>query len=404
MKTQTNPSHKITPIEGLRGYLALAVILQHLIGEGGYGSKHPILGNIGSLAVKCFIIISGFVIFFLIDTRSEPYPAYITRRFFRIFPIMTVLFTASIFCSILGYHSVQQLAAMGWRSPQDLAVQTQGYLSCWQYLPFHVLAHLTALHGLIPDRVLPFAPVAFLGPAWSLSLEWQFYLIAPLWYCFFTTESIWKKTTMYAFCLICILCSNHFFSWYNFNRAAVPFYIEYFFFGIISYFLYKTLLRDGIRTGSVFPVVVLISLAVYKSSGRGMDLFPFLFWASFFALILEPPTSVFARYVTPVFTNPISLWLGKISYSIYLSHALVLIVVQWALLSLFPHATKAQNFLMLASLTIAFTILASAILYYSIEAPFIKLGSRVIEGKTIDAFIGRLIPLKNYKSEADKSS
>lgn len=356
MKTQINPSHKLTPIEGLRGYLALAVILQHVAFAAGCDGAHPILRNIGSLAVKCFVIISGFVIFFLIDTRPEPYKIYITRRFFRIFPILAVLYAASIFCSILAYHTLQQCSASGWFTPQEIAEQTQEYLSCWKNLPAHVLAHLFMLHGLIPQKILPYSSVAFLGPAW-------------------------KGAMMYAFCLVCILGCNHFFSWLNNpNDAALPFYLEFFFFGIVSYFLYKMLVHHDIRQRAAFPVAVLLCLVVYKWSDPGTGLIPFLLWASFFALMVEPTASVSARFVTPVFTNPVSLWLGKVSYSIYLSHTLVLIVVQWALFSLFPHASQAQHFLMLASLTIVLTVLASGFLYYLIEAPFIKLGSRLVKG------------------------
>jgi peptidoglycan/LPS O-acetylase OafA/YrhL len=78
----------------------------------------------------------------------------------------------------------------------------------------------------------------------------------------------------------------------------------------------------------------------------------------------------------------------------YLSHALVLVLVQWTLFLLFPQATQAQHFLMLAPLTIVFTILASAILYYSIEAPFIKLGSKVAKGKTMEFLTSSLKGLK----------
>jgi peptidoglycan/LPS O-acetylase OafA/YrhL len=397
MKTQIKPSHKVLPIEGLRGYLALAVILQHLIYAAGYDNSHPFLKVIGSLAVKVFIIISGFVIFFLIDTRKEPYQTYIARRFFRLFPILAVLFAASVFCLILAGNSLQQCVAAGLLTPDGYADQIRVFRSCWQNLPFHVLAHLTMLHGLIPDKVLPYSSVAFLGPAWSLSLEWQFYLIAPLWYSLFTTASVWKKGAMYVFCLACILGSKHFFPSYNINDAAILFYVEFFLFGIISYFLYRSL-NDRDRQSSIFPSVVLICLVVYKSSGRGMDLFPFLFWASFFALLIEPPACFFARCINPVFTNSVSLWLGKVSYSIYLSHALVLTLVQWALLTLFPHATQARHFLMLAPLTVLITIGTSAILYYSIEAPFMKFGSKMAKGKAADASAEKLTQVKTDRS------
>ncbi len=44
----------------------------------------------------------------------------------------------------------------------------------------HLLAHLTLTHGLIPQSALPYAYVTLLGPAWSLSTEWQFYVLIGL--------------------------------------------------------------------------------------------------------------------------------------------------------------------------------------------------------------------------------
>jgi peptidoglycan/LPS O-acetylase OafA/YrhL len=46
----------------------------------------------------------------------------------------------------------------------------------WQ----HVVAHLTMLHGAISNNLLPWSDYAFNSPAWSISVEWQFYLLAPL--------------------------------------------------------------------------------------------------------------------------------------------------------------------------------------------------------------------------------
>lgn len=48
------------------------------------------------------------------------------------------------------------------------------------------MAHLFLLHGIFPNGVLNEAQYLFNPSAWSLSLEWQFYLIAPLvigWMC-----------------------------------------------------------------------------------------------------------------------------------------------------------------------------------------------------------------------------
>jgi peptidoglycan/LPS O-acetylase OafA/YrhL len=46
------------------------------------------------------------------------------------------------------------------------------------FFSWHLLAHITLMHGLIPQGVLPWAYITLLGPAWSLSTEWQFYVAA----------------------------------------------------------------------------------------------------------------------------------------------------------------------------------------------------------------------------------
>ena len=70
-------------------------------------------------------------------------------------------------------------AGMPWIGPNSAAQMTwsDGWPASW--MP-ELAAHLTMLHGLFPNGVLPDVWVSFLGAAWSLSTEWQFYALVAL--------------------------------------------------------------------------------------------------------------------------------------------------------------------------------------------------------------------------------
>ena len=80
------------------------------------------------------------------------------------------------------------------------------------------------------------------------------------------------------------------------------------------------------------------------------------------------------RIVSSLFTNRIAQGLGRISYGIYLSHMLLLAIVQYALLRWAPDLGRAAHFGVLLALTAAGTIVASAFLYRYLEAPGILAG------------------------------
>lgn len=163
---------KILPLEGLRGVMAWWVVLGHL--SLAMGWNLPVIDRNG-LAVDVFIVLSGFVIAGLIDRRSEPFAPYITRRVFRLAPLYLVVLLISA-----ALLPVQQFA---WETLPDTA-RNAGRIELVRLaldnLPAHLAVHLPLAQGIVPNRVLPQAAFTILGQAWSISLEMQFYLIAPL--------------------------------------------------------------------------------------------------------------------------------------------------------------------------------------------------------------------------------
>ena len=150
---------RIQEFEGLRGGLAWWVVFFHLgMMVGSDPAQRTKFENLvvlgGWQGVEQFIILSGFVIAVLLDARRERYLVYIVRRFFRLAPVYYVLLVYAV--------------AITWAQGVHIDRPLE-----------QILVHLTMLHGLIPDEVLKGSPNAFVHPAWSISVEWQFYLIAP---------------------------------------------------------------------------------------------------------------------------------------------------------------------------------------------------------------------------------
>ena len=176
-------NQRFNEIVGLRFYLAVWVAIGHGMQLAGYIHRsNPITSFLlnGEDAVAVFMIISGFVIAHLLTTSREAYVPYIVRRFFRLYP-------AFVLCSLLGYFLIEPWAQLTAASPWSNVKGWTAYADAIQgiaasqreHLAAHLIAHATMLHGMIPREVLPYAARTLLPAAWSISLEWQFYLVAP---------------------------------------------------------------------------------------------------------------------------------------------------------------------------------------------------------------------------------
>lgn len=319
---------RIEMLEGVRGILAMWVLTGHLLFFLGMFSVLPqdltwwmravVLIKDGDAPVALFMILSGFVISHLVLTGRETYKVYITRRFLRLFP-------AFVCCLLLGVLASPMQSAMhdlpwgkeGWTNHQAMLAGQHR-----EYAVQNILAHLTMLHGLVPQSWWPDSTGAFLGVGWSISTEWQFYLIAP--FLIWLIGRHWGFTVL-ALVVILLLpvfqFINFFSAFENESRSLLLFHIQYFFIGMVSYRIWRKC-RDYLRArkaplemqGLVLCGAVYAFFVPHPSTGIWVFLFACLLQVS-----LMPPGPE-ARIVEAVFCSGIARFLGRISYSIYLVH------------------------------------------------------------------------------------
>ena len=372
---------RISQIEGLRAYLAIWVVLDHVISLSGYdaGQLSGITKALrsGWYAVDVFIIISGFVIFYLLDHKRESYKAYIARRFFRLWPLFFFLFLVAIPVSILSLDNFNQVQTLFPHSVVGDGVTASRIASWWEHLGTHLLLHIPMLHGTVPDSLLPYAPSAFLGPAWSISLEMQFYLIAPLVFAYVTSGRRYSGIITSAIVLVIFLLSERLPKVQS--GAFLPMHIEYFYVGCLSYFGYKAATNHGLNF-SLFPLATALAVLLFVLSGNQLNLLPICIWIVFYSLLLDTIDSsrrTYATYASWLFENQTAQYLGKISYSIYLVHSVVIAFAQGLILYAMPTLSQQEHLGALAVTTCIATVGAAHFLFRFIERPGIQLGNRV---------------------------
>ncbi|MBW4691600.1 MAG: acyltransferase [Lyngbya sp. HA4199-MV5] len=379
---KTFTMHRITEFEGLRSILAWWVVLAHMLQACGFKPQNlPRLFSkviSAGYAVDIFIILSGFVIFLLLDVnRNKNYRQFIIERFFRIYPLFITAFFAAI--ALLPLR-VAVLKNGQWNNLEYAATILQQAQNAYDYFIFHVVTHLTLLHGIFPDELLPSSSVAFLGPVWSLSLEWQFYLIAPFLILYMGRSWIASFSILGTIFIVRKLVSDLSFGY----GAFLPLKMEFFLIGIFSYYAYKFTQLNPKLIQKAFPVLPIglvlgiLLLCFFPRNIAEMAL-PTEIWlialCAAIAQSLQIKHSLF-NAVARVLNHPILQHLGKVSYSTYVTHVFVFWVVMWVAMTIAPGIDRGSMLIVLSSIGTLGVLALSFALYYGIEKPFIQIGKR----------------------------
>lgn len=307
MSHAASPS-KLVELDTLRGLMAMWVCLDHAAFLSGLPSLH------GQLAVSVFIVLSGFAITTSILARPTTYFNFISRRFFRIYPVYLIGLILGIFTS---QHYSNLLHSLPWtdqvRAAEFVVWEQSERSMFWA----HLVAHLTLSHGLIPNDLLPGAAFAFNAPGWSLSLEWQFYLVAPALVALVLradAKPIVLASLMFVFLALNFVSEGRF----PLVPSFLPQQIGLFFIGILTAIY---LPRMGNRM-LVCASVLLVSIsAMYHAL-----IVPAVAWS---VVIIGPRLRPeIAVLFAPFRWRPLVAF-GEASYGFYILHMPILIVVGW---------------------------------------------------------------------------
>ena len=356
-------SKRIDEFEGMRGPLALWVVLGHAANMMVLAVPAPLPRDLsGRSAVDVFIMLSGFVITLLLVEKREPFAPYLVRRFFRLFPVFFVCLVLS--AALIPVATDALLAA-----PETPA--TPGRLRLLGYasdnLVAHFLAHLTMLHGLL-DPVLQGATFTIVGQAWSISVEWQFYIWAP-----FVVRLFVQRKWLWALPVAAVPAL--YFAGAT-GSGFLSAHVHLFAIGMATYVLWRRLSSGALQWSALH--VAGLSLAVLAVGWWILDRPAIVIWAIGSHIVLAKAAGVDGpaeRAASSMLTSRPMMWLGRISYSVYLAHMIVL----YPLLALCNRlrTTPGQQALCLGVGGVAGTLLLSAVLFRWVEIPGMRLGTQL---------------------------
>lgn len=289
-------------LDGLRGVLAVYVMLGHAL---PFTVLPPwAIGWLshGQAAVDLFFCLSGLVVINSLERFGYRAGPFLLARARRLLPVYWL---------VLGLGSL----VIAWGSPlQEMAWVKPGSAPAsdfWEIGPpgafwWHFAAHVLLLQGVVPAGVLPWVYVTLLGPAWSLSAEWQFYGVMAA--AMRPGRLVWFAGGMAAVAVLYRVGAEWLPDGWQFSRAFLPDAAGYFALGLASAVWVRD--RDAAPLVAVFLVVV--GLGVWSGEpSRGLI-------AMGWVVVLAAQFVEGIPVLPWVLDRPAVRFLGAVSYPLYL--------------------------------------------------------------------------------------
>jgi peptidoglycan/LPS O-acetylase OafA/YrhL len=348
-------TNRLLFIDSLRGFAAVYVLLFHsvLIPDPHIPYPNfikPFILN-GFVGVTLFFVISAFTLCYTLDGKqydTSGVKKFFVRRVFRIVP----LYYLWLFIVLVMY---------------------------WSAFPKRNLI----LYGLFGYNFVPGEQEGQVWASWTLGVEMVFYLIFP--FIFRYTKSL-KKALLF----LCITLAISFLHRYLISLTDPSIKTKYniyfsifsqmpvFATGIISYFVFKKL-RDSRTLGVWILWSSLLVFVGFPYFVQTEDLFEvYLMMIVFGSLLIG-----LSLYQPKIFVNKFSVFLGLISYSLYLNHPRIVFYLSplYKRVAAFNFG-DAASFLICSTITLILVICISYVTFKLIEEPGMRLGRMIINRMT----------------------
>jgi peptidoglycan/LPS O-acetylase OafA/YrhL len=312
----------------LRTILALAVVVFH---------SYKIFGLRmcgGQIAVELFYMISGFYMALILNEKYvglKNYKKFIYSRFLRIFPVYWFVLVLVFFVCLISYF--------GFNNPLYLSRYINNYnglsLQTISYFIFENIAVIgqDVLYFMRIDEnyqphltynVLSYKHTGYqyllVPQAWTISLEFMFYLIAP----FLVTKKIkWQIGLVLLGISVKVIFSKiYYLSFDPWTYRFFPFEFAYFMSGSISYFLFKKIEFASIR--KIYGLILLICLCLCVFLFDEIPVNDSMKKTSLLFFCFTSMPFIFLSFKD----SKIDRSIGDYSFSLYIGHHLIVCVLR----------------------------------------------------------------------------
>jgi peptidoglycan/LPS O-acetylase OafA/YrhL len=353
-------------LNGIRCIAAFLVVFHHLEqAKGAFGIVsfygNPIVQHAGRLGVGLFFVLSGFLItYLLLDEKGRlgnvDAKKFYLRRVFRIWPIYFVIFGLSFFV----FPHLDLLYFPG--TNEKLLV--------------HSTERIMLMALVLPNLAFVLYDLPYwCAQTWSIGVEEQFYYLWP-WLIKYPKRRITIVVTFLAITAGLLFLGLHFLdTTKDVHEVILGTFIGQFRIqtmalgGLCAYLVYsgKTNILDFLFRKDVQIIVYLLLFILFFS---GIHFFAFLeIYAIFFGFAVLNLSCNKNSLIS--FENPVMSYLGKISYGLYIYHVFVIVILINLMRRYFPDLEGIGYNITLYSLTVAGSVLVSALSYQYFEKPLL---------------------------------